>query len=117
MGSCVTCSWWKQVFTQTVDERTANCLSMSCDPRGWRNTILLLSVQTFVKKNQMASNRQQKKTAIFIPILSGHRSATPPKTPREDNLIRGILKNVIVVEETSHEVNFSHTLPDYEEKT
>lgn len=71
----------------------------------------------------MTSDRQQKRTAIFIPILSRHRSSPsdtgksqPPltKTPKRDNLIRRILKNVIEVEETSHGVNVSQPRADSE---
>lgn len=73
----------------------------------------------------MAADRQQKRTAIFIPILSRHRSApsdtgNPPthttKTPKRDNLIRRILKNVIEVEETSRGVNVSQPRADREER-
>lgn len=68
----------------------------------------------------MVSDRQQMRAAIFIPVLSGHRStpsdiAKSQKKPTRDNLKRGILqKNVIEVAETSHEVNVSQTLPDSE---
>lgn len=68
----------------------------------------------------MASDRQQMRAAIFIPVLSGHRStpsdiAKSQKTPTGDNLIRGILKKKLIeVAETSHEVNVSQTPPDSE---
>lgn len=67
-------------------------LNKSCDPPGWQNIIFLLRTWTVVMRNQMASDRQQKRTAIWIPILSRHRSApsdidNPPppshKTPQE----------------------------------